>query len=354
MAVRLLLDLGLHEDRSTLVDNGAISVEEWSYHKRLFLGAFLYDTIWGWFLGRPRSIPLPNIALALSTNAMDEGDQSHLHEWTCLCTHIARAQDIINGTAPLDSGAMDQLSGIYGALETQYNSLPPNLAWNEDDTVTLEPSAYALHTQYLAVQIMLLRPPSRHTQSFQYQDIIETSDNVLPGFGLQTALDLIHQKAVRIARLVQLLTQIHGIELVVPTILDNIFIATRSLIAEALRNPQQLDSDEQWLRLFAQTLASVQRHYHMACRIRIALTDIVQDTVMAEIFTTGPSSNPDKMWLHPQGRSPVVGGTSTWSGNGLDILMNDFQKALGLPADPLNVGHGGNSQPDMTWLFGEA
>lgn len=158
MAVRLLLDLGLHEDRSTLVDNGAISVEEWSYHKRLFLGAFLYDTIWGWFLGRPRSIPLPNIALALSTNAMDEGDQSHLHEWTCLCTHIARAQDIINGTAPLDSGAMDQLSGIYGALETQYNSLPPNLAWNEDDTVTLEPSAYALHTQYLAVQIMLLRP----------------------------------------------------------------------------------------------------------------------------------------------------------------------------------------------------
>lgn len=284
---------------------------------------------------------------------MDEGDQSHLHEWTCLCTQVARAQDIINGTMPLDSDAMDRLSRIYVALESDYSNLPSNLAWNEDDTVTLEPSAYPLHTQYLAVQIMLLRPPSRNTQSTQYQDIIETNDNVLPGFTLQTALDLIHQKAVRIARLVQLLTQIHGIELVVPTILDNIFIATRSLIREVLRNPQTLDSDEQWLRMFAQILGTVQRHYHMACRIRNALLDMVRGTTMAGIFDTG-LSNPDMMWLPAQGRSPMGGGTYTWPASGPDLLMNDFQKALGLSTGPLDNGQGSVIQPDLAWLFGKA
>ncbi|KAJ9627369.1 hypothetical protein H2204_009780 [Knufia peltigerae] len=374
MAVRLLLDLGLHEDRSTLVENGAISVEEWRYQKRLFLGTFLYDTIWGWFIGRPRGVPLLSVTVVTSTNTVDDGDQSHLYEWTSLCSQMARAQDIINGPQPLDPNTMDQLYRIYLGLESEYDNLPTDLAWREGETVTLEPSAYTLHTQYLATQIMLLRPPGRRnngqTTTTQAGDNDDATAFLLPGLTLPEVLGLIRQKAVRIARLVQLLTQIHGVELVVPTILDNVFVAALSLIRNALRDPLALEEDEQWLRLFARTLGSVQRHYHMACRIRKALTSIVENTTMEEIFKvkspgSDSTSSPQRLLVGQQRQQqhllqgqqcrespPSSIGNYLWpiASSGDDgLLMDDFHKDPQLPS-VVGMNPGGDCLPNLAWF----
>lgn len=256
----------------------------------LFLATFLYDTIYAWYLGRPRSIPLATVQSALYLDGKNDHNNtgmSALHAWAGLCVHMANVGDMFNAPLPLDLNALSQ---ICATIRTFYYSLPPGLACTDSQMSSLDASAYALNTQFCALQILLHRLPTRHRHPKQDLDPLENDEVVLPGFTQQESLGAIYANAVRIARLVHFLVQIHGIEHIVPTILDNIFVAAVALIRHILRNTHQAssqDRDKLWLQKLSNTLEAVQKHYHMVCGIRAALFYIVEKTPLAGVFKAG-------------------------------------------------------------------
>jgi hypothetical protein len=295
MALRMLFDLGLHDDCSLLVKQGTLTTKEAAYRRRLFLAAFLYDTIWAWFLGRPRSIPLPSVTLALFYN--DEDLQSNtatptLVAWVRLCIEIAQAGDILNSSLPLDDLAIERLSQLQATVGRFPDTLPDNMTWHDSKSSPLHPSGYALHTQISAFQIQLHHIPTRSRHPMHYFDIVEDSKVVLNGSTPETSQAIVYENAVRIARLVRLLVQIHGTEQIVPTILDNIFVAAMVLIQHIASSQQLQDEDslraverdKNWLQILSKTLAEAQKHYAMNLQIRQALSLAVQRTHLASIF----------------------------------------------------------------------
>jgi hypothetical protein len=295
MALRMLFDLGIHEDCSLLVKQGKLTTKEAAYRRRLFLAAFLYDTSWAWFLGRPRSIPLPSVTLALSYN--DEDLQSNtatptLDAWVRLCIEIAQAGDILNSSLPLDDFAIERLSQLQAKVGRFPDTLPDNMTWRDSKSSPLHPSGYALHTHISAFQIQLHHIPKQSRHPMHCLDIVEDSKMALNSSTPETSRTIVYENAVRIARLVRLLVQIHGTEQIVPTILDNIFVAAMVLIQHIATSQQLQDEDslraierdKNWLHILSKTLAEAQKHYAMTLQIRQALSLAMQSTHLADIF----------------------------------------------------------------------
>lgn len=53
----MVFDLGLQESCSELIVRGKLSPAEALSRHILFLGAYVYDKLWGLYLGRPYAIP---------------------------------------------------------------------------------------------------------------------------------------------------------------------------------------------------------------------------------------------------------------------------------------------------------
>lgn len=245
---------------------------------------------------------------------------SALHAWAGLCVQVAKVGDMFNAPLPLDLNALSQ---IYATIRTFYYSLPPGLACTDSQMSSLDASAYALNTQFCALQILLHRLPTRHRHAKQDLDPLENDEVVLPGFTQQESLGAIYVNAVRIARLVHFLVQIHGIEHIVPTILDNIFVAAVALIRHILRNTHQASSQERdklWLQKLSNTLEAVQKHYHMACGIRTTLFSIVETTPLAGIFKVGSCQR----YSIKGGSEQTLSSPSLGDRGGHDGVMGDF------------------------------
>ncbi|OQE01234.1 hypothetical protein PENVUL_c043G06397 [Penicillium vulpinum] len=295
IALQMLFDLGIHEDCSVLVAQGHLTIREAACRRRLLLSAFLYDTIWAWFMGRPRSVPVSSVILAHSNHSEDlQCDTSALilDAWVDLCILMAEAGDILNLSVSLDDPVVERLSQIYTSVDRLLDTLPDDLAWHSSEMSPLHPSAYGLHTQISAFKMLLLRLPTRSRHPMNSFDIIEKNRVTLKGFTSETSDAAIYENAVRIVRLVHLLIQVHGIEQIVPTILDNIYIAAIILIqhisnAQQLRTQESLsaiENDKNLLDILSKTLAGAEKHYRMTAVLGKNLCSIVRGMNLAGLF----------------------------------------------------------------------
>lgn len=65
MAVRLAIDLGLHQDPQPYVDAGRIDAAEAEVRKEIWGGVFLHDRMWSLYIGRPSAIHDRDITVPL-------------------------------------------------------------------------------------------------------------------------------------------------------------------------------------------------------------------------------------------------------------------------------------------------
>ncbi|EON68437.1 hypothetical protein W97_07761 [Coniosporium apollinis CBS 100218] len=78
-ATRISLDLGLHIDTTARVEDGSMTVRASYARSVAFWGSFLTDRMWGFYLGRPFSLHIPEISLPLPSPKEPEDTQ---HVWT--------------------------------------------------------------------------------------------------------------------------------------------------------------------------------------------------------------------------------------------------------------------------------
>jgi hypothetical protein len=320
-------------------------------------------------MGRPRNIPLSSLTPALSPGSecfQSDTTAPVLHAWARLCVEMAQVEDILNSPLPLDGRMLEQLSQLYTTICTLYDNLPPDLAWHDSQSSPLHASGYALHTQICALQIVLQRIPTRSRHVLQHLDVVEDGEDVLPGFTLETSQTIIYEKAVRIARLVHLLVQVHGVEQIVPTMLDNIFVACMALILHVSSNQQQqedptlAEGDKQWLRVLSETLESVQKHYSMAYPIRQTLHFAARNTSVADIFRFDGSYE-DNHQVQRDGaefsnsslRGPNLHSSASYLGSE-DLIISDF--AVGVSPTTVMAGmEAYHCQADvLPWCFNSA
>lgn len=270
---------------------GKLTEAEAQCRKNLLYSAFIYETVGAWFLGRPRQIPISAVSLNFPTSKIgDPADTATVafHGWVQLSIQTAFVADILNDALPLDDQAVQQLSQLYTTIQSFQDSLPPGVKWEDSEMLPLDSSAYALNAQVAALQVILHRIPTRCRAASRGLDTLENQPVTLSGFTSDLSKRICYNNALRIAQLVRMCVQIHGIENIAPTMLDNMFVAAMVLIRRTLESDAQdwwPARDRPWLVVLSDALEGVQKHFPMAYRIRFRLSHAVENTSMADIFS---------------------------------------------------------------------
>ena len=157
MATRMIFDLGLHGSCSALVAQGRLTLADKVSRHLLFLGAYVYDTLWGLYLGRPNSIPSSMLQAARSRgDDMNWSIPISLESWVGLATEIAEATEVLNNNAvPLSPLAMGQLADLDARISTRLERLPSALTFVGDQISELAVDAYGLQIQLRGIRIVL-------------------------------------------------------------------------------------------------------------------------------------------------------------------------------------------------------
>jgi hypothetical protein len=217
----------------------------------------------------------------------DKGEnRAILYAWASLCVNMAEIADIMN-LAVLDEAGLEQLSRLYRSVSSFDDTLPPSLAWGNRQSSILSPSGYAIHTQICTLSISLHRIAINYTDHrTQSPDIVEGGLR-LPDFTLEASRAIINDNAIRIARLVHGLVQVHGVEHIVPSILSDICIAAIALMDHVKANQTNSpppEKEARWLRILSNTLIAAEKHYPMAHQIRSTLSGFAQVAALENIF----------------------------------------------------------------------
>lgn len=249
---------------------------------------------------------------------------------------MAFVADIVNDALPLDDQAIQQLSQLCANIQSFQDSLPPGVKWEGSTMSPLDSSAYSLNTQAAALQIIIHQIPTRCRRPAK-RGLNDNNNNTNPprvqspsatlsGFEPELSQRICYDNAVRIAQLVRISVEIHGVENMSPTMLDNMFVAAmvlirRNLDSTELHQDWWLDKDRQWLVVLSEALDAVQKHFPMAYRIRFRLSRAVENTPMDDIFNLEKAVGEN--WARDELGSLAAAPFRALNSND-DILMGDF------------------------------
>lgn len=285
MGCRLAFDLGLAESCVDMIAQGRLTLQESIFRHTLLLATFVYDKLWGYYLGRPSAIPDSYLATAEQRMA-EQGWKvpPRFDAWVGLCKEISEATEILNNAAPLDANSMHQIVDLDHRICTRQKTLDLSLALHDDRPSMLAPDAYGLHVQMLGLRTVLHRTLSKAIShsSHASMGIPSPQDNE----NINRSRTIMHDNAIRIARLISVYQQIFGIENIITIMLDNMFIAAAVLISHVVQYPNTptAEQDMQWLRIIADTLQKAQKHYPVTARMRSTLSGSVDKTPLAGMF----------------------------------------------------------------------
>ena len=351
----MAFDLGLHESCSELIAKGKIPPSEGFSRHLLFLGAYIYDKLWGLYLGRPSTIP--NSYLTAAQRRSDEQVwqiPATLVAWVDLSDKISEVTEILNGQAPLDGQAFDRLNELDGKISTQCAALPDALILREDRISDLPSAAYGLHIQLRGIRIVLHRQLSR---------AILTPNSGNTPFGdagrAEHSRSIMRENAVCIARLASVYQQIFGIENVITVMLDNIFVAAALLISYVLRKQQEASTSNSladllkaeevvWIQRLASMLQDAQKHYPVTARMMSTLSALVDDTCLAGTF--GSWANPTKKAQYAQQAFQPLLATSGVD-TSFDHELNEHDFFLQSPFDFGNAHQDMDTANTMSWVL---
>ena len=293
----MVFDLGLHESTSELIARGKMSPAEALSRHILFLGAFVYDKLWGLYLGRPSAIPISHLTSA-QRRVAEEGWEvpATLSAWVGLSADISAVTDILNNSdTPLDWRSLDGLAELDIRISQRCAALPGYLKLNENQISDLPASGYGLNIQFRGIRIVLHRLLSKAlTHNANHMDSPQAER-------IQRSRNIMRENAICIARLASVYQQIFGIENVITVMLDNMYVAAALLISHIIRAKQKestlhpdisLDKDVRWLQCLADMLQKAQHHYPVASRMRYTLCNLVEGTHLSGIFGSWKSERP--------------------------------------------------------------
>ncbi|KAK4499764.1 hypothetical protein PRZ48_007950 [Zasmidium cellare] len=326
MATRMIFDLGLHGSCSALVAQGRLTLADKVSRHVLFLGAYVYDTLWGLYLGRPSSIPVSMLKAAQSRgDDLNWSTPISLEAWVGLGTEIAEATEVLNNNAvPLASSAMDHLADLDARISRRLEQLPSTLTFDADQISELAVEAYGLQIQLRGIRIVLHK---RLSQTM----IANNAGSTMPESpSLSHSRTVMHDSAVMIARLTSTYQRIFGIENVITVMLDNMFVAAALLVTYVLNlqrtdSSQSTESDIMWLHCLSDMLQRAQKHYPVTARMLSTLSTLVHGTSMAGIFGESPQA---KQISAPADASTnnLLAGTDWSVGLGFEANNHDGQQ----------------------------
>lgn len=292
----MVFDLGLHESSADLIARGKMSPAEALSRHILFLGAFVYDKLWGLYLGRPSVIPISHLTSA-QRRVAEQGWEvpATLSAWVGLTADISEVTDILNSDTPLDWRSLDGLAELDTRISQRSAALPGYLKLDENKISDLPASGYGLNIQFRGIRIVLHRLLSKAlTHSTNNIDSPQAER-------IQRSRNIMRENAICIARLASVYQQIYGIENVITVMLDNMYVAAALLISHILRPKQQdstlgtdtsMDKDIRWLQCLADMLQKAQHHYPVTSRMRYTLCNLVAGTHLSGIFGSWTSERP--------------------------------------------------------------
>lgn len=290
----MITDLGLHQSVMPARQTGAEdSTSESVLLHRLLCACISYEGIWCFYLGRPSSIPRSVLDAAFVRCNNDRGQEATIMAaWVGLCIPMGEICEVLNCSGSLDSKSTSRLLELDTELQKWQDSLPPSIAYNERRLMDLDPVAFGMHMQCCKVQILV------------YQAL----KNAVGLAGQRQ--QLIHDKALRMIRLLLTYRQIHGVEKVPSIMLDSANLALTTIIShcqDPLNSGVSLERDMQWLHMSIDTLRSVRSHFPITQRMLHTLEKIADGPQFAGLFTaaTSPESPPKKQPAYrTNGKSP--------------------------------------------------
>jgi len=337
----MLFDLGLHESCETLVKKGKLTQAEATFRHKLFLATFVYDSLWSLYLGRPSSIPLPLLRVA-RRSAENKAIVSTLDIWVSLCIEISEIANILNGPSLLDSDSLNRLGELDSNIRNLADSLPTHLAYKDSMIFELDPTAYGFQVQLCGIQIVLHRILSKgqgkvlHSYDGLEMAAAAKKSRCHPS---ERYHKVMHENAVRIARLVMTYRQLYGIDRIITVMLDNMFVAAAALISDLIRSHRENgtfnDRDIHWLRLLFGVMESSQKHYLVTARMRDSLFSIMKGTSLATLFPAPTSQLADRLCSPSQTEDNFLDfwNLDSRANNGINHSSASFDPHFALSAD---------------------
>lgn len=290
-----------------------------SLRNSITAGCLVYESLWGFYLGRPSALSLAG--MPLSSLAAGSSFNVTLRPWLDLCVSLSEITALINNKTTIDNETIARLSELEQALRHWYEGLPPSIAMDEENITSLDSIAYGLHMQYFRVQILLHSLPSVNSRKRKHGQDTNSSPVVLNGWTTEASQEVLHHNAVTIIQLAITYREIFGLENTPSIVLDNLFVAATAMIAHIRKNQHYSidNNDVRWLELADEMLEALQIHFYITSRMRRTLACLVEDCPRISYLFSAYSS-----------ASPVdqVGDTAndTWQGawGSYEAVMNDF------------------------------
>ncbi|KAM5350794.1 hypothetical protein ACJ41O_007299 [Fusarium nematophilum] len=198
---------------------------------------------------------------------------------------MAEVSHVLNDQSVSNSDRSTSLRKLARKVEEWYESLPSELAYNENGLTNMDMAGYGLHTQYCKVQILIRRAFARSPNARKRRHSQITSDT-----GSATSSDesnvIVYDYALRIARLVVTYREAFGMEKIPSIMLDNAVLAATAM-ARHLNKPDRLGEMKQqtiWLRQLVKTMESVQPHFPVVGRMLDSLRQICGNGPLCSMF----------------------------------------------------------------------
>jgi hypothetical protein len=296
IACRMVFDLGLTANCTTLVAEGKMSISDSFERHDLLLAAHVYDKLWSVYMGRPGAIPTAMVANA-HQRLLVAGWKGRptVEHWIGLCTDISDATELLLTTSRFRRDTIDRLRALEERLKRRFDELPRDLTVDNLDRVfELPSSTFALNIQFHGAQILFRGILKKANQGVRSDSVSSTRPVIQQqetGTMDQPADDMLGN-AIAIARLVSTYHDTFGVENVVTVMLDNMYVASAVLVSHVLHNQ---DSDQQdfdgsprhWLYSLRNILLLAQTHYPVATRMCLTLSKTVQGTVLHGMYDDG-------------------------------------------------------------------
>ena len=313
IATGLVVDLALYVQVSHSGKADTARPGEVEFRDTLLLGTFVYATLWSLYLGRPNSIP-SQVNAAVRRVVGDRCCTSTLQMWVALCIQMLDMIDILNSPGTIrhaDRNANFRLCSLDMTLRSIFDGIPPELAFDDTCIDELDAEAYAPHMQYCGLQVTLHRAMIEAGQSGP-----SGKDGNSPK-SLDHLNAVVHENALRIAKLALSYRRIFGLENIVTVMLDNMYVAALALISHIARMQQlsrPIENEVRWLRSLYEVLKAVEKHLPVAVQMRSSLMHFISQRPLASIFLDKvPDTPPNSVPEGTTGVTSVPPATNTYS-----------------------------------------
>lgn len=324
----MLSDLGLHELASNMGAQESTKGSDVAY--ALLSACVVYEGVWTLYLGRPSSIPRSVMSIAASRcKAGRKSDSPWLNAWVGLCVPMAEISQVLNEHSIDNSDRTASLRKLFGQVEEWYESLPPELTYNENRLTNMDLAGYGLHTQYCKVQILLRRALAKPPNTRKRRHSQITGDGALRMSSDDSEV-IIYQYALRVARLVVTYREAFGMEKIPSIMLDNAVVAATAMIEHLNKaeNVNEIQRQTTWLRQLVKSMESVQPHFPIVGRMLESLKQICGGGPLSSMFpsthwdsTDAPSQelSASNQLLDLNSRSKITQDDSFIVGSGPDF-----------------------------------